>query len=217
MPISLTTINVPVFWTTLATIDDWIWGGNPIIPSRYFKGSMDEIRVQTIARSGNWILTEYTNQNNPSGFYSLSAESSFEPLIDLCLDNPAYVLDLSKPVGGNYSGNGVSGGMFYPAIAGAGDHTITYNYTDGNGCAASGSKVQTVHGLPSPIITGNNNLCPNASSETYSTPAVVGNSYNWAITGTGASITGGQGTNQITVDWWNDSGTVNVTETIDAT
>ncbi|MBS1936613.1 MAG: proprotein convertase P-domain-containing protein [Bacteroidetes bacterium] len=42
-----------------------------------------------------------------------------------------------SPAGGSFSGTGVSGGNFSPATAGAGVHTITYSYTDGNGCGNS--------------------------------------------------------------------------------
>jgi len=217
IPMSFTVINVPTFWTSLASIDTWWWGGNPTISTRYFTGSMDEIRVQTVARSGDWLRTEYINQNDPSGFYSVSAEVPFEPLVDVCLDDAPFMLNPPKPAGGSYSGTGISGGSFDPGVAGTGDHIITYYYTDGNGCVSSGSKIQTVQGLPTPMITGNSNLCPNASAETYSTPDVVGHSYLWVITGEGASITDGQGTNKITVDWGTASGTVKVSEIIDAT
>jgi hypothetical protein len=40
----------------------------------YFDGIIDEGRVIHDQRDGDWMLTEYNNQNNPSGFYSVSAE-----------------------------------------------------------------------------------------------------------------------------------------------
>lgn len=46
------------------------------------------------------------------------------------------IIDLStyiNPTGGVFSGNGISGQVFIAAIAGDGDHTVTYNYTLGNG------------------------------------------------------------------------------------
>jgi hypothetical protein len=36
-----------------------------------FKGGMDEVRVSKIARSADWIATEYNNQSSPSTFYSV--------------------------------------------------------------------------------------------------------------------------------------------------
>src|SRR6266487_57247 len=56
----------------------------------------------------------------------------------LCIDAAAVQL-AGNPAGGTYSGTGVSAtGLFTPATAGAGSHVITYTYSDGNGCTASG-------------------------------------------------------------------------------
>jgi gliding motility-associated-like protein len=217
VPMGFTTENVPALWTGLADLDNWLWGGNPARSSRYFLGSMDEIRVQTSARSGDWLMTEYNNQNDPSGFYSVSPEASYDPSIEVCLDTPPFAINQPKPAGGSFSGPGVSDGTFYPALSGAGDHIIYYQYTDGKGCTSSASKIQRVMGSPVPVITGDNYLCPEASAVTYSTPEATGHSYFWEISGDGASITGGQGTNEITVDWGAASGTVKVRETIDST
>ncbi|MCL5436205.1 MAG: DUF2341 domain-containing protein, partial [Patescibacteria group bacterium] len=40
----------------------------------YFNGVIDEPRVSNIARSADWIKTEYTNQSSPSTFFTLGAE-----------------------------------------------------------------------------------------------------------------------------------------------
>ena len=37
-------------------------------PSSFFSGTIDETRISDIARSANWTLTEYNNQNSPSTF-----------------------------------------------------------------------------------------------------------------------------------------------------
>jgi hypothetical protein len=51
---------------------------------------------------------------------------------------------VAAPSGGTYSGNGVSGASFDPATAGVGSHTITYSYTDANGCANSATTTVVV-------------------------------------------------------------------------
>src|SRR5688572_30414360 len=48
------------------------------------------------------------------------------------ITDPAVTLT-GSPSGGTFSGTGVSGDQFDPAVAGLGTHTITYSYTDGNG------------------------------------------------------------------------------------
>ena len=39
-----------------------------------FDGTIDEIRISSIARSSRWISTEYNNQNDPSSFLSFGLE-----------------------------------------------------------------------------------------------------------------------------------------------
>jgi hypothetical protein len=72
-----------------------------------------------------------------------------EPIAPLCENSSALVLTAS-PVGGVFSGTGVSSGSFDPTI-GAGSYTVTYNYTDENGCA--GSDVATILVNSSPLVS----------------------------------------------------------------
>jgi hypothetical protein len=47
--------------------------GNPF---KYFPGTLDEARVSNIARSADWIKTEYNNQSSPSSFYAISSSGN---------------------------------------------------------------------------------------------------------------------------------------------
>jgi len=51
-----------------------IIGKHPLGTSWDFNGIIDEVRVSSTARSQDWIATEYTNQNNPAGFITISTE-----------------------------------------------------------------------------------------------------------------------------------------------
>ncbi|RDE12504.1 MAG: hypothetical protein C4K49_09875, partial [Candidatus Thorarchaeota archaeon] len=92
-PMTLTTINVPTGWTQLATLDDWMWGGNlPDYPTDGVAGMYDEIRVSDVARSAQWIQTEYNCQSSPSTFYTVGAESqrpAAEPIFRKTIDTSA--------------------------------------------------------------------------------------------------------------------------------
>ncbi|MHA2324716.1 MAG: LamG-like jellyroll fold domain-containing protein, partial [Promethearchaeota archaeon] len=46
-----------------------------IPPPNYFNGTIDEVRISNIARSANWIITEFNNQKDPSNFYNIGNES----------------------------------------------------------------------------------------------------------------------------------------------
>lgn len=61
----------------------------------------------------------------------------------LCINNAAVALSAS-PSGGNFSGTGVVGSSFDPAVSGAGTFTVMYNYTDANSCSAVDSKTVSV-------------------------------------------------------------------------
>ena len=56
---SFTIENVPILWTQLANTSDWLWGGNPDRPDRYFDGMFDEVRIHSEARSTSWIKASY--------------------------------------------------------------------------------------------------------------------------------------------------------------
>lgn len=62
---------------------------------------------------------------------------------------------------GSYSGPGVISNNFYPDVAGDGTHTITYDYTDGNGCAASTTFTLSVFNPAGAIQNLNNTYCLN--------------------------------------------------------
>ncbi len=67
---------------------------------------------------------------------------TFATIPDHCVSYSPYTL-MAQPAGGVFTGPGVSGDIFTPATAGVGTWTITYDYTDGNGC--SGQALQTVN------------------------------------------------------------------------
>lgn len=60
---------------------------------------------------------------------------SFQLATDsVCNTSSAFTLTGGLPGGGTYSGNGVSSGMFNPGNAQIGWNTLTYTFTDINGC-----------------------------------------------------------------------------------
>ncbi len=47
-------------------------GGNGV----YFSGLVDEVRISNVARSADWITTEYNNQSAPASFYTVGSEET---------------------------------------------------------------------------------------------------------------------------------------------
>ncbi len=71
------------------------------------------------------------------------------------------------PLGGNYTGAGVMAGMFNPAVAGIGNHTITYGYSNYLGCTRTATQLITVSNVPA-FMCGNN-LTDIRDNKQYST------------------------------------------------
>ncbi|MCX6244319.1 MAG: PKD domain-containing protein [Bacteroidetes bacterium] len=71
------------------------------------------------------------------------------------------------PLGGTYFGTGVSGGYYYPNIAGPGTHVITYSYTNVSLCTAS--KNSRIHQFTSSPFTCGNNLIDIRDNKVYTT------------------------------------------------
>ncbi|MGI9541991.1 MAG: DUF2341 domain-containing protein [Cyclobacteriaceae bacterium] len=67
-----TTLNGATMYTTPSTNEPTI--GNTLTQDRGFDGQLQEARVSDIARSAEWLLTEYNNQNDPATFYSVGPE-----------------------------------------------------------------------------------------------------------------------------------------------
>jgi hypothetical protein len=70
----------------------------------------------------------------PNVTFSMPADS-------FCFNSQTIMLTSGLPAGGVYSGPGISGNQFNAMMAGLGNVTIDYTYTDGNGCAATASDV----------------------------------------------------------------------------
>ncbi|MFN4081923.1 MAG: HYR domain-containing protein, partial [Saprospiraceae bacterium] len=81
----------------------------------------------------------------------------------VCINLPAFALEGATPVGGDYSGIGVSGNEFFPAVAEVGTHVITYNFTDNNGCSNSCTFLITVVEAPMVTCPPNDTVCLNGS------------------------------------------------------
>ena len=94
---------------------------------------------------------------------------TFTAPADLCLDAGVQAgLGGGNPAGGVYSGPGVTDDgngttySFDPAAAGVGVHTLTYTFTDANGCTASASDDVEVFALPVVTFTAPADLCIDA-------------------------------------------------------
>lgn len=104
---------------------DWSIGGNGVYTLMNYNGcgesQVDVIQVQGVP-APVVLFIEQTDS--------------------VCFDAPGFALAPGIPANGVYNGPGVMGASFVPALAGAGDHIITYSYSDGE---CTGFARDTIH------------------------------------------------------------------------
>jgi hypothetical protein len=116
--------------------------------------------------------------------------------MSVCVNDLPFMLAGATPPGGVYSGPGVAGGQFSPAVAGVGNHVITYAYTDPQtGCSNSCSFNIIVNPLPVVTCPQNMSVCVNdppfmlagatPPGGIYTGPGVAGGQFNPAAAGVG--------------------------------
>ncbi len=79
------------------------------------------------------------------------------------------------PTGGTWTGPGVSGSSFTPMTAGVGNHTLSYSFTDANGCSGTATVVITVNGcmgINQPNFENGINIFPNPNNGIFTIQAV---------------------------------------------
>jgi hypothetical protein len=113
----------------------------------------------------------------------------------VCEDANAVALSGGQPAGGFYSGNFVVGfSQFNVPQSGTGTFTITYNYTDGNGCTGTDNAEIIVNQLPSVTFASVPSLCADGvpvalvqgspSGGLYAGPGVANNELTPSAAGT---------------------------------
>lgn len=86
---------------------------------------------------------------------------------------------------GVYSGAGVTAaGMFNPATAGSGLHTITYTFTSSRGCSETVTSTIRVHPKPQASFTVNTDICVNGTATISDASTIASGSittWNWSF------------------------------------
>ncbi len=214
-------------------------GGSPFGGSYSGTGVTANLFNASVAGVGTHVIT-YTYINgygcqasatNTITVYALPTVSFSNTIPGQCLNSTPFTLTGGTPSGGSYSGPGVIGNVFSPAVAGPGAHTITYTYTSAQGCSNSATNSITVSNLPvAYLLTGSGGFCQagglvvNLSGSQLgvsyqlkkdgvnygSTIAGTGNALTW--TGLNTGVYTAYGTNTISNCQSNMNGTVTLTQ-----
>lgn len=143
-----------------------------------------------------------------------------------CNTNPALLLPTTASPTGTWTGTGVSGTNFDPAIAGVGTHTLTYSTQSSPTatlCPSSSTITVDVSSITQPTITPAGPYCDNFATQTM-TVTPTGGVWGMSSTGTSISATGDfspsssiVGPNVITYTLVNGPCTAIATETVTVT
>ncbi len=171
IPITLTAYSPP----------NGTWTGNDVTSSGVF----------TPSTTGNFTLTyTYTNPStNCTNFDTMTVQVVDLQLVDagngfsICADAPQVTLSGYMPTGGTWSGNGISGNVFNPTVAGSGTFTLTYSFGTGT-CLSSDTIMVTVYPLPQ-INVNSATICEGQSITLNANGA---HTYLWSTIETTSSI-----------------------------
>lgn len=132
----------------------------------------DASTAQTLSASATGMYyVNVTDMNGCSSADTIDVTIHSLPTLTFSLTDTTCVYSASislsaTPAGGTFSGTGVTGSSFSPSAAGLGNATITYDYTDTNGCSNSAN--QTINVDP---CTGINEFAGAALVSIYPNPA----------------------------------------------
>jgi hypothetical protein len=103
---------------------------------------------------------------------------TFPALADICIDQSPVFLSIATPSGGVFSGMGVSGSSFDPAIAGVGTFNLNYVFIDSNGCSDSATSSITVNDLPVVSLDTLGGICNNRIPFSLNSGTPTGGAYS---------------------------------------
>ena len=185
----------------VASVAGGTWSGTGVSATGMFNPATAGVGVHTISyayvNANNCTTTATRNITvNPSPTFTINA------VTPVCVSSAPIALTASIS-GGSWSGPGVMNqftGLFNPANAGIGTHTISYTVTNGFGCSTTQTTTVTVNAGPNATINAAGPFCGNGAAVQL-TAATSGGT--WSGTGVSASgmfnpVTAGPGMHVIT-------------------
>ena len=165
--------------------------------------------ANTVNRKSTDNNRNFINSYNAGTIYSLPTVNNPDRFV--CPDQSIDLSSMATPAGGSFSGTGVSGDDFQHSIPGG--YTVTYTFTDGNGCTNSDNATITVRNPPSVSAGTDRSFCPGGSTSLSASGATT---YTWSpVTGlsdpniANPNVSGLSNTQTYTVTGTDNNGCIN--------
>ncbi len=129
--------------------DTYLWSNNSTATS--INVSNTGTYSTTVKLNGCSSIVSQSITVNPNPIVSLASLNAF------INNNSNEITLVGNPSGGTYIGSGISGTSFNPKLAGLGNKTITYNYTNSNNCSGSATRSTIVFDTTGIVCTSTKN------------------------------------------------------------
>lgn len=175
----------------------WDWTNNPLLKT-----------VDDVPTPGKLYNFDYPDFNTPasktytirflaySGGTCVSVKQTtvtilaspilrFDPVAPICAEEPAIQLTQAAetaglPGNGVFSGPGITGNTFNPAVAGVGPHVIRYTYNANNGCTAFREQTIVVNETPQVTAGPDRTVLEGGSVVLLGSSNVPGTTFLWS-------------------------------------
>ena len=138
------------------------WSGNGVNANGMFHPRPQNVGTNVLIYTYQFGLCNMTDSMTVTVLPAPDVDAG--PDLESCIDDDPIFIGNGSPAGGNWSinnGGVLVGNNFDPIASGEGTYTLTYAYTDVNGCENDDSKIITVHGLPNVEAGPNQTICEN--------------------------------------------------------
>ncbi len=193
---SLICINAPLV-KLVGQPSSGTWSGQGVTSSS-FDPKASGVGTFTLTYTFQDPVTNCSNQ----GKFNITVRDVPQPIapanFDICLNASPLLLQGATPLGGVYSGQGVTNGIFNPKVAGVGNQTITYSFKDPNtSCTGYTSFIILVKPIPAVYAGPSFHVCVNGglqplsgqpSGGTWSGQGVSSGVFDPSVSGSGKFI-----------------------------
>ncbi len=141
-----------------------------------FNPSPSNVGVNTVTYT--ITVSGCTNTSSQTTTVNDSPDASFTTLNSFYCSSDAPITLVPVTPGGVFSGDGVTGDVFNPALAGSGVISVTYDVTLSNSCSNTLTQNATILTAPNATFSGlNSNYCVSDAASTL-TPTITGGTFS---------------------------------------